>query len=333
MRAAAGELDILGIGNAIVDVLAHAEDEVIQGHGLPKGSMTLIDAERADALDAALRSPTTSPGGSCANTVAAAASFGSEVAYIGKVCADPLGESFTRDIRAAGVRFGTAPLDGRPATARSVIMVSPDGQRTMSTYLGACAELGPSDIDPELVGSARVTCLEGYLWDQPRSAEACNAAIEAARANGRRVALTLSDTFCVERHREEFLALVEGGADVLLANEGELCALFGTENAEEALERAAAHCPSTAVTRGPKGSVVSYGDGFHEVPAEPVAEVVDTTGAGDAYAAGFLHGLARGLEPPVCARLGSIAAAEVISHVGARPQVSLAELAAPALEG
>lgn len=328
------ELDILGIGNAIVDVLASSDDATVAAHGLAKGSMNLIDAERADALYAELGAGATeSGGGSCANTVVCAAALGSRVAYVGKVRDDALGEAFTADIRAVGATFETAPADSGPGTARCIIMVTPDGQRTMNTYLGACVGLGPADVDPELVGRAKVTYLEGYLWDPPQAKEAFRVAMAAARAAGREVSLTLSDTFCVERFREEFRALVAEDIDVLFANEDEIRALYEVDMLDEALARVPERCAVVAVTRSEKGSVVFARGERHEVPAEPVDPVVDTTGAGDAYAAGFLHGHTHGLTLPACARLGAIAAAEVISHVGPRPQADLAELAGPALTG
>lgn len=331
MGADGGELDILGIGNAIVDVLSRADDDVIRGHGLPKGTMTLVDAARADQLYADLGPGVQASGGSCANTMAAAASLGASVGYVGKVRDDTLGATFARDIRAAGVRFETPPSTSGPGTARCLVMVSPDGQRTMSTYLGASAELGPQDIDADLVGRAKVTYLEGYLWDPPGAKEAFRAAMAAARAGGRKVALTLSDTFCVERHRDELRALVDNDVDILFANEAEVTALYEVGSVAQALAQVRGRCEVVAVTRAELGSLVSAGGTVHEVPAEPVERVVDTTGAGDSYAAGFLYGLTRGLPLPLCGRLGSVAAAEVISHFGARPQVGLAELAAPAL--
>jgi len=325
------ELDVLGIGNAIVDVLSHTADDVILGHGLPKGSMTLIDADRADALYVDIGPSVEISGGSGANTIVGAASFGADVAFVGKVRDDTLGDSFTSDIRAAGVVFETLPLTAGPATARCLIMVSPDGQRTMSTYLGAAVELGPEDIDTDLVGRSKITYLEGYLWDPPRAKEAFRTAMKAAHARDRRVALTLSDTFCVERHREEFRSLVENDVDILFANEDEIRALYEVATLTEALAKVVGRCEIVAVTRSEKGSMVTAGGEVHEVSAEAVDTIVDTTGAGDSYAAGFLYGLTHGLELPVCARLGSIAAAEIISHFGARPQVDLKALAAPAL--
>ncbi len=326
-----GDIDILGIGNAIVDVISNASDDIIAAHGLPKGSMTLIDAERADALYADTGPGVEISGGSCANTMAGAASFGATGAYIGKVRDDILGDTFAHDIRAAGVLFQTAPLSEGPGTARCLVMVSPDGQRTMSTYLGAAIELGPEDIDTDLVGRAKVTYLEGYLWDPPRAKEAFRTAMAAAHAAGRQVSLTLSDTFCVERHREEFRSLVENDVDILFANEDEVRALYEVDTLDEALALVTGRCDIVAVTRSELGSLVASKGVIHEVPAEAVEKIVDTTGAGDSYAAGFLYGLTHGLELPVCAHLGSIAAAEIISHFGARPQVDLKDLAASAL--
>jgi sugar/nucleoside kinase (ribokinase family) len=325
------QFDVLGIGNAIVDVLTHTDDDEIASHGLERGSMTLIDNDRADALYAAAQAPTMASGGSVANSVAMAASFGADVAYTGKVRDDSLGAAFTQDIRQTGVSFDTPAATQGAGTARCFVMVSPDGQRTLSTYLGACLELGSGDIDADLVARSQVCLLEGYLWDSPDAQQACQAVIAAARAAGRKVALTVSDSLCVERHRAEFRELVESTVDVLFANEDELRALYETDSVDEALRTASSHGGIIAMTHGEKGSVVASRGAFDEVPAEPIDRVVDTTGAGDAYAAGFLYGLTRGLDLPLCARLGAIAAAEIISHVGARPETRLADLAAPAL--
>ncbi|MGQ0838974.1 adenosine kinase [Actinokineospora sp.] len=328
-----GELDIVGIGNAIVDVLSHEDDAFILAQDLRKGGMTLIDAERVDTLYAAMRPGIEVSGGSCANTIVSAASFGADVAYIGKVRDDALGDTFAHDIRAAGVLFETAPAVDGPGTARCLVVVSPDGQRTMSTYLGACVELGKEDIDERLVARAKVAYLEGYLWDPPRAKEAMRLAIAAAHGAGRQVALTLSDTFCVVRHRDEFRALVENDVDILFANEDEVRALYEVDSLDEALAKVRGRCAVVAVTRGEHGSLVSAdGSTFLKVSAEPVEKVVDTTGAGDSYAAGFLYGFTHGLDLPTCGRLGSIAAAEIISHVGSRPLVSLSDLAKPELD-
>jgi sugar/nucleoside kinase (ribokinase family) len=319
-------LDVLGIGNAIVDVLAHADEAFLVRHGLPKGAMTLIDAERAERLYADMGPGIEVSGGSCANTIAGAAALGSRVGYVGKLRDDELGRIFAHDIRATGVRFATEPADDGPGTARCLILVTPDAQRTMCTYLGACVELGPEDVDLALVASAAVTYLEGYLWDPPRAKEAFRVAMAAARGAGRRVALTLSDPFCVERHREEFLALVDHDVDVLFANEHEIMALYRSSGVEEAVAAVRGRCEIAVVTRSERGCLVVTREEVHEVPAEPVERVVDTTGAGDLFAAGFLHGLTRGRALPECARVGAVAAAEVISHFGARPEVDLPEL-------
>lgn len=326
-----GAVDVLGIGNAIVDVLSHSDDAFLAGHGLPKGGMTLIDAGQADRLYEETGPGVEVSGGSCANTMAGIASLGGRAAYIGRVRDDGLGRTFTHDLRAAGVDYRTPPASGGPGTARCLVLVTPDAQRTMCTYLGASVELGPEEIDAGLVASAGITYVEGYLWDPPRAKEAIRQALRAARAAGRRTAFTLSDAFCVDRHRDEFLELLRDDIDIVFANEDEARSLFGVEDLDAALARLADLCPVAAVTRSARGSVIVGGDGRHEVPAEPVQRVVDTTGAGDLYAAGVLHGLSRGMELPLCARLGGIAAAEVIGHVGARPETPLATLVERAL--
>jgi sugar/nucleoside kinase (ribokinase family) len=326
-RDGGAPLDVLGIGNAIVDVLAHADDALLVEHGLPKGAMTLIDAERADLLYGVMGPGVEVSGGSCANTVAGAASLGSRVAYVGKVRDDELGRIFAHDIRAAGVAFDTPPADDGPGTARCLIFVTGDAQRTMCTYLGACVELGPEDVDPALVARASVTYLEGYLWDPPRAKDAFRVAMAAAKGAGRRVALTLSDPFCVERHRDEFRELVAREVDVLFANEKEIVALYETPGLDAAVAAVRGRCEIAVVTRSELGCLVVTAADVHEIPAAPVDRVVDTTGAGDLFAAGFLHGLTRDLPLSDCARLGALAAAEVISHFGARPETDLAELA------
>lgn len=319
-------LDVLGIGNAIVDVLSPTDDSALERHALPKGAMTLIDAERAEALYGQMGPGVEVSGGSCANTVAGIASLGGRSAYIGRVRDDELGRIFTHDIRAAGVDYGTPPAGDGPGTARCLIMVTPDAQRTMSTYLGASVELGPEDVDADLVASADVTYLEGYLWDPPRAKEAFRIAMAAAHGAGRRVSFTLSDPFCVERHREEFRALVDDEVDVLFANHHEIEALYEVADTEAAVAAVRGRCEIAVITRSERGSLVVTADAVHEVPAAPVERVVDTTGAGDLFAAGFLFGLTRGRPLPECARIGAIAAAEVISHYGARPEVRLATL-------
>lgn len=331
MNQEAPSIDVLGIGNAIVDVLVHAEDSFVEEHGLAKGAMTLVDQEQAKALYGALGSGVEVSGGSCANTVVGLASLGARAAYIGKVRDDQLGEIFAHDIRASGVRYATPPATDGPATARCLVLVAPDAQRTMATYLGVSVELGPSDVDPDLVSDSRILYLEGYLWDPPQAKEAFRTAMAAAKGAGRTVALTLSDPFCVERHREEFVELVDGDVDVLFANEQEVLSLTRAESFDDAVEAIRGRPAIAVLTRGARGSVVVTSGATHEVPASAVAEVIDTTGAGDLYAAGFLRGLADDRDLPTCARLGSIAAAEIIGHVGARPEADLAELVQAAM--
>lgn len=324
-------LDVLGIGNAIVDVLSHADDAFLADEGLVKGTMALIDADAADRLYGRVGPAVEVSGGSCANTVAGAASLGSRVAYIGRVRDDELGRVFTHDIRAAGVEYATAPATDGPGTARCLVMVTPDAQRTMCTYLGASVGLGPADVDPALVARASVTYLEGYLWDPPEAKDAFRAAMAAAKDAGRRVALTLSDPFCVDRHRAEFIELVDGRVDILFANRDEIMALFEADDVESAVAAVRGRCDIAAITLSERGSLVVTPDAVHEVPAAPVERIVDTTGAGDLYAAGFLHALTQGRAPADCARIGGIAAAEIISHVGARPEADLRALVAGAL--
>ncbi|MBY0337535.1 MAG: adenosine kinase [Acetobacteraceae bacterium] len=320
-------LDILGIGNAIVDVLARADDAFLAARGLPKGGMRLIDTTEAEALYAAMGPGTESSGGSGANTCAVAAALGAKVGFLGKVADDGLGRIFAHDIKAAGVHFPTPPLTGGAPTARCLILVTPDAQRTMNTYLGACVSFGEADLDLDAIRSAKVVYLEGYLFDPPAAQAAFRAAAKAARAAGRKVAITLSDPFCVGRHRDAFRAFVRDDADILFANEAEILALYETGDFEEAAARAAQDVEIAALTRSEKGSVIVAGGERHAVPAQPT-QVVDTTGAGDAYAAGFLAAWTNGQPLPECGRWGSIAAAEVISHFGARPQTDLKRLVA-----
>ncbi|HEX6101948.1 MAG TPA: adenosine kinase [Alphaproteobacteria bacterium] len=323
--------DVVGIGNAIVDVIAHAEDGFLAAEAMAKGAMTLIEADRAEGLYARMGPAVEMSGGSAANSMAGIASLGGRAAFIGKVKDDQLGAIFSHDIRAAGVSFRTPPAKAGPPTARCLIFVTPDAQRTMNTYLGASVELGPEDVDEALIASARVTYLEGYLWDKPRAKEAFRKAARLAHEAGGKVALTLSDPFCVERHRAEFQELVKGPVDILFANEAEIRALWQVADFEAALSATRGLVEMAALTRSEKGSVVLSGNGAERVPAEPVARVVDTTGAGDLYAAGFLFGLTQGRPPAECARIGAIAAAEVISHVGARPERPLKALVAERL--
>jgi sugar/nucleoside kinase (ribokinase family) len=317
--------DVLTIGNAIVDVLSSTEDGFLQSNGLIKGSMRLIDDVEAHRLYDIIGPAIVVSGGSAANTAAGIASLGGKAAFIGKVRNDELGTFFTHDIRAAGVTFDVAPSADGPATARSFILVTPDGERTMNTYLGACVTLSPSDIDETVVASSEITYLEGYLWDPPEAKDAFVKAARAARGAGRKVALTLSDSFCVDRHRDSFRDLIARDVDILFANEREIISLYETTSFDDALQRARAAAELVVLTRSGAGSVIVRGDEFHVVEARKVERVVDATGAGDLYAAGFLYGLTHGKPLVEAARLGSLAAAEIISHIGARPQTSLSE--------
>ncbi|QQS14395.1 MAG: adenosine kinase [Rhodospirillales bacterium] len=323
---ASASIDVLGIGNAIVDVLARTDDEFLSLNRLAKGGMALIDAERAEALYRAMQGGVEVSGGSCANTMVGVASLGGKAAYIGKVRDDGLGWTFRHDIRSAGVAFDTAAATDGPPTARCLIFVTPDAQRTMNTYLGACVTLGPADVDAKLVASAAVTYIEGYLWDAPDAKAAVRKAMDAARAAGRKVSLTLSDSFCVDRWRDEFRALLREKVDVLFANESEILSLYQAKTFDEALQGVRHDGKTAALTRSAKGSVVVSGDEVHVVDAAKVSKVVDTTGAGDLYAAGFLYGFTRGLKLAECARIGGAAAGEVISHFGARPETPLKTL-------
>jgi fructokinase len=314
--------DILGIGNAIVDVLAPVDEQFLSRHDMRKGAMALIDADAAHRLYRAMPEGQETSGGSAANTCAVAAALGAKVAYLGRVADDQLGGVFRHDIEAAGVHFPTPPLVGGAPTARCLILVTPDGQRTMNTFLGACVSFGEAEVDEALVADSAVTYLEGYLFDPPAAQAAFRRAAAAAHAAGRQVALSLSDAFCVDRHRAAFRDLVAGHVDILFANEAEICALYERNEFAEAMSHARQDVALAALTRGEQGSVVLRGNETIEIAASP-AEVVDTTGAGDAYAAGFLAAHTAGHSLDVCGRLASIAAAEIISHYGARPQRDL----------
>jgi sugar/nucleoside kinase (ribokinase family) len=321
-------LDVVGVGNAIVDVIAPADDAFLVEHGMLKGSMTLIDQPRAEAIYAAMGAAVITSGGSAGNTIAGIAALGGATGFIGKVRDDGLGTEFRHDITAAGATFPTPPALEGPATARCLILVTPDSQRTMNTFLGACANLAPDDLDADLIRSAKITYLEGYLYDAPSAKSAFHKAAEIAHAAGRKVALTLSDPFCVYRHRNDFLDLVRRHVDVLFANQAEIAALFETEDFGAAIAQVRGLTELAAITRGPDGSViVTRGDAI-EIPAVPGVKVVDTTGAGDLYAAGVLYGLTHAAHLSQCGRLGSLAAAEAIAHFGARPQSDLRALAA-----
>jgi len=321
-------LHVLGIGNAIVDVLAHAEDSFLVDQKIEKGAMTLIDAARAQEIYSAMAPAIEISGGSAANTMVGIASLGGKAGYTGKVRDDQLGEVFAHDIRAAGVTFSTPPASDGPPTARCLILVTPDAQRSMNTFLGASSGLAATDLDRDLIESASITFMEGYLFDRPPAREAFFEAANIAHKAGRQVALTLSDPFCVDRYRAEFRRLVKEGVDILFANEQEITSLYEVADFDRALQHVRQDCRLAALTRSEKGSIILRGDEVHVIDAEPVTKVVDTTGAGDLYAAGVLFGLARNLDPATCGRLGSLAAAEVIGHFGARPETPLQTLAA-----
>jgi sugar/nucleoside kinase (ribokinase family) len=319
-------LDVIGFGNAIVDVIAEADDRLLERLELAKGTMTLIDRERMSALYGAMGPAIEMSGGSCANTMAALAALGGAVAYVGKVQHDQLGEVFAHDIRATGVAFNTRPLEGGPPTARCLVLVTPDAQRTMATYLGACVELGPDDVDEAQVAAADTVYLEGYLWDRPEAKAACLKAAEIAHRHGRRVALTLSDPFCVARWRSEFADLIARHVDVLIANEAEICGLYRVNELDQAIERVRDQVRIAALTCSADGSVLVAGSATERIAAAPVARLVDSTGAGDLYAAGLLYGLTHDLPLAACGRLGSLAAAAVLDQLGARPERPLAPL-------
>jgi sugar/nucleoside kinase (ribokinase family) len=324
----APQYEVLGIGNAIVDVIARTEDDFLVKHGMHKGAMALIDEPRAEAIYAAMGPAIEISGGSGANTIAGVASFGARAAFIGKVKDDQLGKAFTHDIRATGVAFSTPPAADGPSTARCYVLVTPDGERTMNTFLGAAQNLTPADIDDALIASAGITYLEGYLWDPPQAKEAFRKAARIAHAAGRKVALTLSDAFCVGRYRDEFLNLMRTGAvDLIFANESELKSLYETADFGTGVAALRDDVKLAVVTRSEKGCVVVSKTGTDAVPAAPILKLVDATGAGDLFAAGFLVGLARGKDDKTSARLGALAAAEVIQHLGARPDASLKALA------
>ncbi len=323
---AGAHFDVVGIGNALVDVIAHADDSFIADHDLVKGAMTLVETGRAVELYRALDGAVEMSGGSAANTVCGVASFGGRAAYVGKVSDDDLGQVFGHDLAAVGVTFAPGAPAGEVPTGRCIIVVTPDAQRTMNTYLGVSSLLCVGDLDEATIASAAVLYMEGYLYDRDDAKAAFRHAAEVAHAADRLVSLTLSDSFCVDRHRDDFLGLVSDEVDLLFGNEHELISLYQTEDLESAVAVVRRECPMAVVTRGEHGSMIVTADGVVETAAHPVRRVVDTTGAGDLFAAGFLYGLTQGRDLPDCARLASVAASEVISHVGPRPLVELRTL-------
>lgn len=325
-------LDVVAIGNAIVDVIAQADDSFIAAEGIDKGSMRLIDTETASGLYDRMAPGIEASGGSAANTVAGLAALGARAGFIGQVADDQLGEVFAHDIRAQGVRFDTAALNGGEPTARCLILVTPDGQRTMNTFLGASQHLPAKALDADLIRSAAILYLEGYLWDPAEPRAAMRAAIDLARGAGRKVAFTLSDSFCIDRHRDDFRSLIDGGLiDILFANEAEILSLNETEDFEAAVAASAAKVATLVVTRGERGAIAIQDGQRHSVPAVPIERLVDTTGAGDLFAAGFLAGQTQGRSATESLTMGAVAAAEVIQHFGARPEADLKVLTAAAL--
>jgi sugar/nucleoside kinase (ribokinase family) len=319
--------DVVGIGNAIVDIIARCDDGFLSKHDLAKGFMRLIDAEEANRLYEAMGPAVERSGGSVANSIAGLASFGAKCGFVGRVAADQFGGIFRHDIRSLGVTYETAPAtDGAP-TARCLILVTPDGERTMNTFLGASVDFTPEDLDTAMIGAAKIVYLEGYLFDREEAKAAFRTAARVAKASGAKVALSLSDAFCVDRHRADFQALVREGADIVFANEKEITTLYQVNSFAEAADAALQDCEMAVLTRSASGSVIVASGATIEMAAEPVPEVVDLTGAGDLYAAGFLYGLTQGAPLPACGRLGSLAAAEVIGHIGARPERPLRKLA------
>lgn len=319
--------DVLAVGNAIFDVIAEVDESFLVEHRLTKDSMELVEPQRAEALYAAMPPGIETSGGSAANTAVGVAALGGRAAFIGKVRDDQLGAVYTHDLRAAGVDFSVTPASDGPPTAHSLIVVTPDAHRTMNTSLGIAGQVDTDDIDVELVASAAIVYCEGYLWDRESTKDAIRLVMRVAREEGNKVALSLSDGFCVERHRSEFLGLVRSSVDVLFANEAEIRSLYEVPHFDDALQRARQDCDLSFLTRGAAGAVVAQGSDVHVVGVHPHGPVVDTTGAGDQFAAGALHGLTRGYDITTCARLGSLAAGEVISHIGPRPQDDLQALA------
>ncbi len=322
----AQQLDVIGIGNAIVDVIAPAQDAFLDANGIAKGAMTLLDMDGAAKLYGKMGPGIETSGGSAANSIAGIAALGGKAGFIGKVKQDQLGEVFAHDLRALGVRYDTKMAADGPATGRCLILVTPDAQRSMNTYLGAGQELCAADVDPAVIQASAITYLEGYLWDPPLAKQAFRKAMDAARMAGKRVSMSLSDAFCVNRYRAEFQDLVKNNIDILFANETEIMALYETATFDDALQAVRGKCDIAALTRSEKGCVILAGDEVHVIEAAPVANLIDTTGAGDLFAAGYLFGITHGRNAAASARIGALAAAEVISHIGPRPQADLKAL-------
>ncbi len=318
--------DVTGIGNAIVDIIAQTDDAFLERHMIAKGGMTLIDAAAATQLYGAMGPGVETSGGSAANTIAGIAAMGGKAAFIGKVQQDQLGEVFAHDLRALGVQYDTPASTSESPTGRCLILVTPDAQRSMSTFLGAGQELHPRDVDPATIESAQITYLEGYLWDPPHAKEAFRKAMDIAHHAGRQVAMSLSDAFCVERYRDEFQHLAAGNIDILFANESEIMSLYQTRTFDDALQAVRGKCAIAALTRSEKGCVIVAGDEVHVIEAVKPAQLIDTTGAGDLFAAGFMFGLTHGRDLAASARIGALAASEVIAHLGPRPQSDLKAL-------
>lgn len=319
--------DVIGIGNAIVDIIGRCDDAFLARHGAPKGHMRLVDDATISTLYSTMGPAVEVSGGSAANTLVGLASFGGRAAFIGMIADDEFGRIFGHDIKAANVTFASKPVAGKAPTSRSLILVTPDGERTMNTFLGISTELGESEIDANLVSSSAIIYLEGYLFDRPEAKAAFRQAVKIAKSAGRQVALTLSDSFCVDRHRNEFIELIRNGIDILFANESEITSLYETSDFELAAQNAARDTRLAAITRSEKGSIILAEGHRLEIPVSPIETLVDSTGAGDLYAAGFLYGLTAGAGLETAGRLDSLAAAEVISHIGARPNTPLHQLA------
>ncbi len=317
---------VVGIGNAIVDILANVEDDFLKKYNLHKGTTRIIDKSEMKKLHSCIKAVKKASGGSAANTIAALSSLGNRVAFIGKVGNDTLGKLFEEDLKSLGVRYSLLKMTSREPTASCVVLTTPDAQRTMNTFLGVSGFLNPGDIDKGVISQSEIIYLEGYLWDSKEARKAFEKAISIALKTGGRVSLSLSDSFCVERHRDEFLNLIRDSVDILFANEEEIRALFETKNMESAINECKKLKKICVITRSEKGSIIVFKGKVNTVPAEKKTNVIDTTGAGDLYAAGFLHGLVRGMNLETCGRMGSIIAAEILSQFGARLEIPLIEL-------